>query len=126
MIPDAPIARSLARLALVLAAGACTSLGHAQVYKCTDATGKTTYADVPCDTHARPHKLPDDPTKKSATNPGACAQLHDELNRLAAEAERNAQRGRSESASSAKRRKQLTQQYESRCVGVSRSESRTK
>lgn len=118
--------RSPAGLALAMALAFAASLAHAQVYKCTDAAGKTTYSDAPCDAAARPLKLPDDPTKKSSTNPSVCAQLQDELNRLGADAERNAQRGRAESAAGAKRRKQLTQQYEARCVGVSRSESKPK
>lgn len=118
--------RSLACPVVAVALAFAASLAHAQVYKCTDAVGKTIYSDAPCDAAARPLKLPDDPTRKSSTNPSVCAQLHDELKRLAADAERNVQRGRTESASSAKRRGQLTQQYEARCVGISRSESKPK
>ena len=96
------------------------SLAHGQVYKCTDGTGKTTYSDAPCDAVAKPLKLPDDP-KKSVTDPHMCAQLLDETRRLAAEAERDAKRGRPESADSAKRRQTMTRRYEERCVGIARS-----
>lgn len=107
------------RIATLLAIGALAPIAHAQVYKCTDAAGRTTYSDTACDASAKPLKLPEDP-KANTTNPNQCAQLHDELNRLAADADRNAQRGRAESASSLKRRENLTRQYETRCVGVSR------
>lgn len=101
------------------------SLAHGQVYKCTDGTGKTTYSDAPCDAAARPLKLPNDP-KKSVTNPHMCAQLLDETRRLAAEAERDAKRGRVESAENAKRRQTMTRRYEERCVGIARSEPKAK
>jgi len=103
---------------LVLCAGA--SIAHAQVYKCTDTAGRTIYADTPCDSRSKPQKLPD-PGKQSTTDPRMCAQLLDELNRLATEADRNARQGRPESSSSVKRRQSLTRQYEARCVGVARS-----
>ena len=109
--------------ALLLCAGA--SLAHAQVYKCTDDAGKTTYADTPCDSGSKPLKLPD-PGKQSTTDPHLCAQLLDELNRLAADADRNAQQGRTESSSSVKRRQSLTRQYEARCVGIARSAPKPK
>jgi len=75
---------------------------------------------VPCDSVTKPLKLGDD-GKTSATDPHMCAQLLDELNRLAAEADRGAKAGRAESPSTTKRRKALTRQYEVRCVGISRS-----
>ena len=110
------------RLAAVVAfaIGPLLSPAHAEIYKCTDAKGRTTYSDTACDAAAKPLKLPEDP-KANATNPNACVQLHDEMGRLAAEAERNAQRGQVESASSLKRRQGLTRQYESRCMGISRT-----
>jgi len=92
----------------------------AQVYKCSDASGRVVYADAPCDASNRPLKLPGEPTK-SASSPVACAQLQDERQRLAAEAERNAARGRKESADSIKRRQSLTKAYEARCAGISLS-----
>jgi hypothetical protein len=107
-------------LALAVAGVAFVPDAHAQVYKCTDAAGKVSYADTPCDNRSRPLKLADD-GKATPTDPNLCAQLLDETNRLAAEAQRNAQRGRTESAGSAKRRKALDQQYAARCVGIARS-----
>src|SRR5580765_286394 len=99
-------------LNLALAFSLCTAatLAHGQVYKCTDANGKTTYADAPCAAGSKPLKLPDD-NRKTPTDPNFCAQLLDETQRLAADAERNAQRGRAESASNAKRRKSINQSY---------------
>jgi hypothetical protein len=112
---------------MALAFAICTtaSTAHGQVYKCTDSAGKTTYADAPCDSSGKPLRLPSD-TKGSATDPHVCAQLLDETRRLAAEADRNARRGRTESAQSAKRRQTLSRQYESRCVGISRSEPKSR
>jgi len=118
-MPRHPL-RLAAVLAFALAIGPVLSPAHAEVYKCTDAKGRTTYSDTACDAAAKPLKLPEDP-KANATNPNACVQLHDEMGRLAAEAERNAQRGQVESASSLKRRQGLTRQYESRCMGISRT-----
>jgi len=97
----------------------------AQVYKCSDASGRVVYADAPCDASNRPLKLPGEPTK-GASSPVACAQLQDERQRLAAEAERNAARGRKESADSVKRRQSLTKAYEARCAGISLSAPPTK
>src|SRR6185295_7586619 len=79
-------------------------VAHAQVYKCTDASGKTTYGDTACDAAAIPHKLPSEPTKGTGTNPRVCEQLLDEARRLAQEAERTVSRGGRESAESALRR----------------------
>jgi flagellar motility protein MotE (MotC chaperone) len=112
-------------LAIALAVCAIAPIAQAQVYKCTDAAGRTTYSDTPCDSRSKPLSLPD-PAKRSATDPNMCAQLLDELNRLAAAADRNTQRARKESASSANRRKSLTRQYEARCVGIARSDPRPK
>jgi hypothetical protein len=113
------------RLTIAVALLAVPPLAAAQVYKCTDATGRTTYADAPCDRGAKPLKLPED-VRKNPSDPNMCAQLLDETRRLAAEAERNKARGRTESAASAKRRHALTNQYETRCAGVSRSVTGTK
>lgn len=99
-----------------------TSLAHAQVYKCTDATGKTTYGDTACDAAAKPLKLPPEPNKGTGTNPRVCDQLLDETRRLAAEADRTVSRGGKESAESLQRRQKVTKQYEQRCFAISRSE----
>jgi len=107
-------------IAFAVATIATASIAHGQVYKCTDSTGKTSYSDAPCDALAKPLKLPDDP-KKNVTNPHMCAQLLDETRRLAAEAERDAKRGRPESVDNAKRRQTMNRRYEERCVGIARS-----
>jgi len=126
----ATMSKQLPRLATKMAFAfavvcAMASIAHGQVYKCTEATGTTTYSDAPCGAGSKPLKLPEDP-KGSATNPNVCAQLLDETQRLAAEAERNAKRGRAESSRSLKHRQALTKQYETRCVGIARSEPNPK
>jgi len=113
------------KMAVALAIGAHATLAGAQVYKCKDAAGRTIYGDTPCDSTSKPLRLAD-PGKASTTDPQMCAQLLDELNRFAADVDRNAQRGRPESAPSAKRREGLTRQYEARCVGMARSEPKPK
>ena len=118
-MPRLECLRKLA-IAMAFAAGTCAPGAGAQVYKCTDSAGKTVYGDTPCDNASKPLRLAD-PAKASATDPQMCAQLLDELDRLAADVERNAQKGRQESASGAKRRQGLTRQYEARCVGVARA-----
>jgi hypothetical protein len=123
-MPEHPLRHvTLLAVAITLCAGAPRA--HGQVYKCTDSSGGTTYSDTPCDSETRSHKLPNDPVR-SATNPSMCAQLLDETRRLAAEADRNARRGRTESANGAKHRQTLTRQYEARCVGITRSEEKPK
>ena len=114
--------RTRACRAAAIALTAVASFAHAQVYKCTDASGKTTYGDTACDAAAIPHKLPSEPTKGTGTNPRACEQLLDETRRLAQEAERTVSRGGKESAESALRRQKVTKQYEQRCASISRSE----
>jgi hypothetical protein len=112
--------RFATKLAVAIALCTAVSIAHAGVYKCKDSAGKTTYSDMPCDSGSKPLKLPDD-AKGNATDPHMCEQLLDETNRLAADADRNAQRGRTETTNSANRRKALTRQYEARCIGISRS-----
>jgi len=120
-----PKRRCAVKMAVAFAICTTASMVHGQVYKCTDGTGKTTYSDAPCEPGSKPLKLPSD-ARASATNPNMCAQLLDETRRLAAEADRDAKRGRTESPSSAKRRQTLTRQYEARCVGIARSEPKPK
>ena len=105
----------------------CTtvSIAHGQVYRCTDDSGRTTYSDAPCASGGKPLKLPSDTTGKT-TDPNMCAQLLDERRRLAAEADRDAKRGRSSSSDSAKRLQTLSRQYAARCVGIARSEPKPK
>ena len=99
---------------------ATVSLAWAQVYKCTDATGKTTYSDSACDNAAKPLKLPED-TRGNNTSPHMCAQLLDETRRLDAEADRDAKRGRQESAEHKDQRQKMAKRYSERCVGIARS-----
>ena len=110
---------------MAIAFAICTtaSIAHGQIYKCTDSTATTTYSDAPCASGSKPLKLPNDP-KGNATDPNVCTQLLDETRRLAAEADRDGKGGRTESTPSAKRRQALTRQYEARCVGITRSESK--
>ena len=117
--------RYAVQMAVAFALCTTASIVHGQVYKCTDGAGKTTYSDAPCAPGSKPLKLPDD-AKGNPTDPNMCAQLLDETRRLAAEADRNKQRGRTESPSSAKRRQTLTRQYESRCAGIARSAPKPK
>jgi hypothetical protein len=117
--------RYAVKMAVAFAICTTASIVHGQVYKCTDGAGKTAYSDAPCESGSKPLKLPND-AKGNATNPNMCAQLLDETRRLAAEADRDTKRGRTESPSSAKRRQTLTRQYEARCVGIARSEPKPK
>jgi hypothetical protein len=112
------IARDAAALVAVFA---LVAAADAQLYKCTDASGKTTYGDAPCDAAAKPLRLPAEPTKGAATNPHVCDQLLDETRRLADEADLAVKRGGKESAEHFQRREKLTKHYEQRCVGISRS-----
>jgi uncharacterized protein DUF4124 len=118
-MPKHPLLRAT-QMAVAVAICTTFSIAHGQVYKCTDSAGKTTYSDTACDSSAKPLKLPDDP-KANTTNPHMCAQLLDETQRLAAEADRDTKRGRKESIDSAMRRKAVTARYEARCVGIARS-----
>ena len=108
--------KALAGLALF----GLASAAWGQVYKCTDAAGKTTYSSTACDAAAKPYKIPEDP-KASATNPNVCAQLLDEHHRLEAERTRDAQRGKAETAQHAAQREKVAQRYSERCVSVTRS-----
>ena len=105
-------------VACVLAA--CAVVAHGQVYRCTDAAGRTTYADAPCAAGSKPLKIQPD-AKAGVANATACEQLLDETRRLAAEADRDARRGRPKNAANAKRHQALSAQYQHRCAGISRS-----
>jgi hypothetical protein len=112
--------RLLAASAVAVAVCAVAPPGAGQVYKCTDGAGRTAYSDAPCDAAGKPLKLPDDP-RGGATNPHVCAQLQDEVRRLAGEAGRDASRGRPESAEHARRRQTMLARYEARCARIARS-----
>ena len=109
-----------ARLTIVFVLGLSSAGAGAQVYKCTDAQGKTLYADAPCGARAKALDLHED-RKPAAATATACTQLLDETRRLAADAERDARRGRPTNAANAKRRTMLDTQYQQRCAGISRS-----
>jgi len=106
-----PLAPRIAALAVAVATLLAASAADAQVYKCVDETGKTTYADAPCARGSKPLAIPDD-SRSLPAGSSVCAQLADELARLAKN-----EAGR---ASPSKRRVSLHKQYEARCVGISR------
>jgi hypothetical protein len=108
--------RSLVALAILTTA----SVAWGQVYKCTDGEGKTTYSDSACDNGAKPLKLPEDP-KQSSTSPHMCAQLLDETRRLDADVDRDAKKGKPESAEHKQQRQKMTRRYSERCVGIARA-----
>jgi len=103
---------------------AAAPLACGQVYKCTDAAGKTTYSGAPCDAAAKPFKLPED-TKPAPGNQHMCAQLLDETRRLDAEKERDARRGRDETEEHAQERQKMAKRYSERCMSVTRSGAKT-
>jgi hypothetical protein len=107
---------TIAALALFTAA----PVAWGQVYKCTDASGKTTYSDAACDNAAKPLKLPEDP-KANNTSRHMCAQLLDETRRLDAEADRDAKKGKPETAEHKEQRQKMNRRYSERCMGVARS-----
>ena len=110
---------------IALAICAFVSTAHAQVYKCTDAKGHTSYSDAPCGSGSKVLRVPND-AARSVTGPTVCGQLLDETRRLATEADRAAKRGRPESTGIAKRRLALTKQYERRCVAITHSDSKSR
>ena len=115
-------ARRAALMFAALVTFATASVAWGQVYKCTDAAGKTTYSDAACDAAAKPLKLPEDP-KTNVTNPHMCAQMLDETRRLDAEKERDARRGRPETEEHAQQRQKMNKRYSERCVGIARAGS---
>jgi hypothetical protein len=115
-----PLARTVTRLAVAMALSIGASMASGQVYKCQDANGKTIYSDGRCAAGGKSLKLPDGATD-SASRPTVCAQLQDEMRRLAGEAARDAKRSRTPSATAARHRQTLAAQYHRRCVGITRS-----
>lgn len=99
-------------LAVALLLGTAAPLAQGQIYKCTGADGKTAYSDVPCARGSKPLAIPNDaPTVPVGSS--VCAQMKDELDRLAAaEAHRK---------TPSQRRSALYRQYSARCVGISRA-----
>ena len=76
-----PVAAIRASAAGAVAIGTAGPIAEGQVYKCKDDTGKTVYADTPCDRGGKPLKLPGD-AKEGGASPQVCAQLQDEIDRL--------------------------------------------
>ena len=110
-----PAFRFIAAMAVAGAVGATATAAQAQIYKCTDDAGKTSYSDTPCVRGGKPLDIPAAPPQagKSST---VCAQLLDELHRLATASERG-------KTGPSKRASALTREYEARCVGIARSQS---
>lgn len=105
---------------VALAIFAAAPIAWGQVYKCTDASGNTTYSGAPCDAAGKPLKLPEDP-KPTVTNQHMCAQLLDETRRLDAEKEREERRGRAETEEHVQQRQKMAKRYSERCVSITRS-----
>jgi hypothetical protein len=114
--------RRLMRLLLALGMFVAAPVASGQVYKCTDAQGRTTYSGTACDNGAKPLKLAEDP-KSNNTSPTMCAQLLDETHRLDAEADRDAKKGKPETADHKERRQNMTRRYSERCAGIARAGS---
>jgi hypothetical protein len=106
--------RFAAVMVSAFAIGAAATVAHAQVYKCTDDAGKTTYTDTPCGRGSKPLAIPER-TKKAAAGPTVCAQLQDEIGRLRAIADRSG-------ADLSMRGKALQREYAARCAGIARSQ----
>ena len=102
-------------IAAGLALFAVASAGHAQVYKCTDANGTTSYADAPCGTAGSKLALPED-GKRGAGNRTVCAQLLDERARLASEAKRQPKK----SATLERQQRRVADAYAHRCAAIGR------
>ena len=105
--------------ALALTLLGAVSLAHAQVYRCTDANGRTTYGDAPCAQGGHAVKVPESGSHGLGA-PTVCAELQDEMRRLDAEA-RRAGSGAAKKADASKRRQKLAVQYERRCASIHRS-----
>jgi hypothetical protein len=92
-------------------------LAGAQVYKCQDAAGRTTYADAPCGNSGKRVAVPES-APRGLADATVCTQLLDEMRRLAAE---DARRAAAKNASNDRRRQALVAQYERRCAAIRRS-----
>ena len=92
---------------------------HAQVYRCKDANGSTTYSDAPCAHGGKAMKIPDG-GGRGFGDTTVCGQLLDEMHRLASE-ERRAMRNGAKQTDVSKRRQALVAQYERRCASIHRS-----
>ena len=108
-------------LALAVALFATARMASAQVYKCTDSHGATTYADAPCASQGKSLKLPQS-SNGGFTDATVCAQLQDEMRRLDDEAARDTRRHAPKGTAGAKRKQTLLAQYHRRCAVITHSE----
>ncbi|HTL77720.1 MAG TPA: DUF4124 domain-containing protein [Casimicrobiaceae bacterium] len=106
--------------ALALALLGVVTLAHGQIYRCTDANGRTTYGDAPCAQGGHALKVPQS-ASHGFGDATVCAQLQDEMQRLDADA-RRAKQITAKKADDSKRRQKLAAQYERRCESIHRSE----
>lgn len=106
--------------ALALALLVAVSRAEAQVYRCTDANGRTTYGDAPCAQGGRALQVPE-AASHGFSDATVCAQLQDEMRRLDADA-RRAKQASTKKVDDSKRRQKLAAQYERRCAAIHRSE----
>lgn len=107
-------------LALAVALFAAARSASAQVYKCKDAHGTTTYADAPCASQGKSLKLPQS-SNGGFNDATVCAQLQDEMRRLDDEAARDARRHAPKTPAGAKRKQTLLAQYHRRCAVITHS-----
>src|SRR5688572_4491843 len=106
----------LSRLLSVIALALCAVTGaHGQIYKCTDASGKTVYSDSQCQAGSKPIRLPNDPG--ASATPRVCAELEDEIQRLTVASERSGN-------PLPNRAKTLKKTYRARCAGITRAPAR--
>ncbi|HEX6795927.1 MAG TPA: DUF4124 domain-containing protein [Casimicrobiaceae bacterium] len=105
--------------AVALAALVASPIVHAQVYRCKDANGSTTYSDAPCAHGGAAMKIPD-AGRRGFGDTTVCGQLLDETHRLASE-ERRAMQNGAKKIDTSKRRRALVAQYERRCASIHRS-----
>lgn len=105
--------------AVALAALMASPIVHAQVYRCKDANGSTTYLDAPCAHGGKATKIPDG-GGRGFGDTTVCGQLLDETRRLASE-ERRAMQNGAKKTDASKRRQALVAQYERRCASIHRS-----
>ena len=112
--------RCIGAFAIVaLAALMAPPIVHAQVYRCKDANGSTTYSDAPCAHGEKATKIPDG-SSRSFSDTTVCGQLLDEMHRLASE-ERRAMQNGAKKTDASKRRRTLVAHYERRCASIHRS-----
>jgi len=67
------------RLLVLCLAAACSGVSHAAIYKCTDASGNTTYQQKPCDVAAAQSNVGSEPRQQAKatakSDPGIAATV---------------------------------------------------